>query len=259
MKRKTKWVKLRCNISFMTIESTELQRLTETQRYLELGFERDQNLRDIAFLASNLMDTPVSLITLMDKDTQIIITPHGIDLTQMPRASSFCTHAIMQEELMLVSDTTKDERFKEAPLVVNAPNVRFYAGANLKSENGSNIGTLCVFDNRPREVNQAQLDCLKALSRQVSTIMNLNLSMELIRKSAKEIEDQYKALSKIAFIQSHEVRVPLCKAVAIMDMIKMDGFKSNEKDLLILEQSIMELDEKIHSIVYSARNNFNEN
>lgn len=231
------------------LNSSEENRAMTSSRYISFNFNKDEHLKGIAKIASYIMDTPVSLITLIDEETQWIVTPHGIDLHQMPRQISFCTHAIENEEITLLNDTLLDERFKESPLVVNSPNVRFYAGAVLKSEDGFNIGTLCVFDDKPKQVTEFQIDALKSLSKQVSNIMNLQMSLSIISEKQNAIEKQNAALRKIAFIQSHEVRAPLCKVISIIDMIKMDDDLGQNKYLNLLETSIHELDNKIHQIV----------
>lgn len=218
-------------------------------RYLSLEFDREENLRDIVKIASGIMQTPVSMITLLDKDVQWIISSHGIDLKQMPRETSFCTHAIDQQEVMVVSDAAADSRFENAPLVKFPPSVRFYAGAPLRSDDGFNIGTLCVFHNRPCFPDDEQLKCLDGLSRQVSNIMNLNQSLQIIRENYREIEMQHNALRKIAYLQSHEIRAPLCNALAAADLIRTEDGVSNEFHFSLLEDSLKELDKRVHSIV----------
>lgn len=222
------------------------------QRYLSLQFDRDENLRDIVMIASGIMEAPVSMITLLDKDIQWIITSHGIDLKQMPRETSFCTHAIERDEVMVVSDATQDSRFADAPLVTMPPSVRFYAGAPLRSDDGFNIGTLCVFHNQPCYPTPEQIKCLDGLSRQVSNIMNLNQSLNVIRENYKEIEQQHKALRRIAYLQSHEIRAPLCNALAVADLIRSEDGISNEFHFSILENALKELDRRVHSIVHET-------
>lgn len=230
----------------------ENARLDSMRRYLDFNFKREKNLQDIAMLAANLFDSPVSLITLMDSEVQWIITQHGINIDQMPRETSFCIHAIRENAVMVVEDASADQRFSEAPLVKHQPNVRFYAGVPLKSEDGYNIGTLCVFDDKPRQPSDAQLQCLDALRRQVTNIMALNMSLRLLKESHNEIESQYKALRKIAYVQSHEVRAPLCNALGAMDLIKMEEYRADKEHLVMIENALRQLDSKIHTIVRAA-------
>jgi GAF domain-containing protein len=231
---------------------TENLRQEAMKRYLDFSFERDKNLKDIVMLASHILESPVSMITLIDKDIQYIITSHGMEIDRMPRESSFCTHAIQHDEIMVVSDALEDHRFMEAPLVKYNPNVRFYAGMPLKSNDGYNVGTLCVFDDKPKTPTENQLNCLTALTNQVANIMALNMSMNLIKESNTEIESQYAALRKIAYVQSHEVRAPLCNALGVMEMIKDDDYKTDKKHLIIMDNALRQLDGMIHAIVDAA-------
>jgi GAF domain-containing protein len=236
----------------MDYQETEALRLLATQRYLSFAFERDKSLKDIVMIASHILESPVSLITLMDKDVQWIITNYGIEIDTMPRETSFCTHAILGDEVMVVHDALEDRRFKEAPLVKHAPNVRFYAGVPLKSSDGLNVGTLCVFDNKPKYPSEAQLACLNALTQQVANIMALNMSMDLLKESNAKIESQYAALRKIAYVQSHEVRAPLCNALGVMNLIKDDNYEADKEYLVIMDDALRQLDTKIHAIVKAA-------
>jgi GAF domain-containing protein len=233
-------------------QETEELRLAAMKRYLEFSFERDRNLKDIVMLSSHILESPVSLITLIDEDVQWIISNHGIEIEKMPRETSFCTHAIMQNDIMVVNDALKDPRFVEAPLVKYNPHVRFYAGVPLKSNEGLNVGTLCVFDNQPKSPTDNQLSCLNALAGQVANIMALNMGMKLLKESSSRIESQYTTLRKIAYIQSHEVRAPLCNALAVMDMIKGDDYTTDKEHLMIMDNALRQLDKKIHSIVKTA-------
>lgn len=236
------------------LHKTDLEnaRLLSMRRYLDFNFKREQNLQDIVMLAAHLFQSPVSLITLMDSEVQWIITQYGINIDQMPRETSFCTHAIKKDEVMVVEDASADERFCEAPLVKYQPNVRFYAGVPLKSEDGYNIGTLCVFDDKPKHPTDEQLRCLNALTGQVTNIMTLNMSLKLLKESHDEIESQYKALRRIAYVQSHEVRAPLCNALGVMDLIKMEEYRADKDQLVMMEDALKQLDNKIHTIVRAA-------
>ncbi len=236
----------------MNTPETETLRLTAMQRYLDFSFERDKSLKDIVMLASHILESPVSLITLMDKDVQWIITNYGIEIDSMPRETSFCTHCILGDEVMVVADALEDDRFREAPLVKYAPNVRFYAGVPLKSNDGYNVGTLCVFDNKPKYPTAEQLTCLNALTQQVANTMALNMSMELLKESSSQIESQYAALRKIAYVQSHEVRAPLANALGVMGLIRDENYEAGKEYLQIMEKSLRQLDAKIHSIVRAA-------
>jgi GAF domain-containing protein len=150
---------------------------------------------------------------------------------------------------MVVRDAMADERFTNNPLVTNPPSVKYYAGISLKSAEGHNVGTLCVMDVQSHDLSTEQLDALKVLSRQVTTIIELNLSIDHLRNSVEQIEERNKALKKIAQVQSHEMREPLTSVLGVMNLIAAEEYPNNTQYFQHLESAVKRLDEKICSIV----------
>ena len=226
----------------MTISGKEKRRLEATRKYLHFEIDREKELDDIVMLASHICETPIALITLMDEEIQFIKAKTGADITEMPRSTSFCTHAIELDEVMVVDDATRDARFAQAPVVANDPHIRFYASANLKSYEGYNVGTICVYDVKPKALSEVQKKHLSALARQVSHIMELDRSLKLLK-------EQNNTLAEIGQIQSHELRSPVSSILGIMEMIKEDDYVAEREYLLLLEAATKKLDEKIRLIV----------
>ncbi|WP_237134130.1 PAS domain S-box protein [Pseudohongiella sp. O18] len=104
----------------------------------------------ITRLAQRVFGVEIALISLVAEDIQWFKSRQGLDVTQTERSISFCGHTILQDEFLVVSDTHEDPRFRDNPLVTDAPNIRFYAGAPLKSFDDQNIGTLCLIHPQPR-------------------------------------------------------------------------------------------------------------
>lgn len=228
---------------------SEKLRLTAMRRYLKQFPEATGKLQDIVTLAAQITGVPVAFITLLDKDIQWITVKHGYEIEQMPRHTSFCTHTIQQEEVMVVENALLDERFTNNPIVINPPSVKYYAGTSLKSADGQNVGTLCVMDVETHYLTNSQLESLKALSRQVTNIIELSVSISYLKKSVEEINERNQILKKIAHVQSHEIRGPLSTVMAVMNLISDEGYPNNKHYLQLLEASIKCLDEKICSIV----------
>ena len=107
----------------------------------------------------------MSAITLIDEDRQWFKSRQGLNYPESPREESFCAHAVAQTETLYVPDTHEDERFAGNPAVLDDPNVRAYAGAQIHAPDGATIGTLCAIDNRPRELSEDDLQALEDLAR----------------------------------------------------------------------------------------------
>ena len=227
----------------------EKVRLRAMKQYLKQFPGLTNKLQDIVSLASQITGVPVAFITLLDKEIQWITVKHGFPVDQMPRSTSFCTHTIEQDDVMVVRDAMADERFTNNPLVTNPPSVKYYAGISLKSAEGHNVGTLCVMDVQSHDLSTEQLDALKVLSRQVTTIIELNLSIDHLRNSVEQIEERNKALKKIAQVQSHEMREPLTSVLGVMNLIAAEEYPNNTQYFQHLESAVKRLDEKICSIV----------
>jgi anti-sigma regulatory factor (Ser/Thr protein kinase) len=160
----------------MTLDD-EAARLAALRRYRILDTEPEQRFDDLATLASQVCETPIALITLVDADRQWFKARVGVSATSTARSVSFCTHAMTQRELFLVPDATRDDRFRNNPLVTGEPNIRFYAGASLTAREGHPLGSLCVIDKVPRTLTRDQAEALEALRRQVEAQLELRRNL----------------------------------------------------------------------------------
>ncbi|MEW6370084.1 MAG: PAS domain S-box protein [Pseudomonadota bacterium] len=111
----------------------------------------------ITRLASRLLGFPITLFTLIDRDRQWFKSRVGLPLAETPRTQSFCAHALLQSDPMVVPDASVDERFRDNPFVTGPAQVRFYAGVPIRSLEGLPLGTLCAVDTRPRTLGADQL------------------------------------------------------------------------------------------------------
>jgi adenylate cyclase len=193
----------------MEIASLPFEELRKEKARLEslhnqniLDTEGEEDFDRIVKVASFICGTPISLISLVDRDRQWFKSKMGLDIDETPRSVSFCSHAIQQEGIMEVEDATKDNRFKENALVTGNPNIRFYAGTPLITENGLKLGTLCVIDKVPRKLSPEQKECLESLSKQVMDQIKLRqqqrqlqlLNSSLLNDLQQKIELQNKVL-----------------------------------------------------------------
>ena len=153
----------------------ETERLSALFDYAILDTPPEENFDRITRIASRMLKVPMCLVSLVDSDRQWFKSKYGLDADETPRNIAFCAHAIVQDEVMVVPDATKDPRFRDNPLVLGEPNVRFYAGAPLTSWSGHNVGTLCVIDQKPRKQTLEQQEILEDLAKIVVDEMELRL------------------------------------------------------------------------------------
>lgn len=147
----------------------EARRAQALHSYNVLDTPREAEFDDLARIAAEVCGTPIAVVNLVDTHRQFFKAEVGLGVRETPLETSFCGHAILTEDLMVVPDTTKDPRFACNPLVTGEPGIRFYTGALLKTPDGLPIGTVCVLDHVPRELDDAQLRTLTLLARQAMT------------------------------------------------------------------------------------------
>jgi formate hydrogenlyase transcriptional activator len=165
--------------------ANETQRLATLRDYGILDTTPETAFDDLTSLASYICQTPIALISFVDADRQWFKSKVGVSLSETSRDIAFCASAILQSDIFVVPDATKDERFAENPLVVSEPKIRFYAGVPLIAD-GQALGSLCVIDREPRKLSPKQLDALRALSRQVQAQLELRRDFKRLGKQAQE-------------------------------------------------------------------------
>lgn len=149
--------------------SNEKERLEALRNLLILDTPPEERFDRITQFASFEFDVPIALITLVDEERQWFKSLVGLDVCSTSRDISFCGHAILQDEILVVEDASKDERFFDNPLVIGDPHIRFYAGAQLSLPTGQTIGTLCLIDRVPRIFDKTDMLIFSTLRNMVVT------------------------------------------------------------------------------------------
>jgi PAS domain S-box-containing protein len=206
------------------IPSNESERLLALRELNILDTAAEKDFDDITLLASQICDTPISYISLLDKDRQWFKSSKGLSITETNRDISFCSHTIHQSGIMIVPDVLKDERFVDNPKVIGYPFIRFYAGVPLLSDRGFKLGTLCIVDHKPRNLNAQQIFALEVLARQVES--NISLRAKI---SAQELaEEKYRSIITNMKLGLLEVDREEKILFANQSFIEMSGYGLNE-------------------------------
>jgi two-component system sensor kinase FixL len=169
------------------IPANESDRRIALDRYKILDTLPEQVYDDLTRLAADICGTPIALISLVDKDRQWFKSRIGLEPTETPRDISFCGHAVAAKATLNVPDATQDPRFADNPLVVEVPNIRFYAGAPLITHDNYALGTLCVIDFQPRNLTEQQIRQLEILSRLVINQLELRLNRHSTEAQLDEV------------------------------------------------------------------------
>ena len=213
---------------------TETQRLAELREFNILDTVSEATYDAITFLAAQICDVPIALISIIDEERQWFKSRVGLEVTETHRDFAFCAHAIHNpDQLMVVPDALTDVRFSENPLVTGDPNIRFYAGSPLLTASGQALGTLCVIDREPRELTEAQELALGALSTQVMALLELRRTVTKLEEKQGELEQATQQREALMATVSHEIRTPLTAVLGFMEVLKEDDVPEDERRRLV--------------------------
>jgi signal transduction histidine kinase len=201
----------------------ETERLATLYGLNVLDSPPEKDFDDIVALAAAVCGVPMSLVSLIDTDRQWFKASVGTDLVETSRDLSFCAHAILGRDLLVVPDARQDPRFADNPAVAREGGVRFYAGAPLVTTDGYALGTLCVVDSRPRRLDVEQLQALRALARQVTSQLELRRYAVALANTTARLQELERRKDELAALVGGELRAPLRLMDAYLDGLGRTG------------------------------------
>lgn len=242
-----------------TEEQLRIQELLELEI---MDTPEEQGFNEVVELASQICETEISLISLLDDKRQWFKAKVGLDASETPIEYAFCAHALEEKDTFIVNHADKDPRFENNPLVQGNPDIRYYAGQPLRGPKGNYIGTLCVIHNEPKSLNEFQLNALRTLAKQVEYQLALRLRARDAEERLGQLRDQRKEMEQLLDIQSrtlsvlsHDLRSPLASLSYVMDVFENEMLTAEEALEFIrqLKTSVTNLSYQVDTILTWAR------
>ena len=233
-----------------SIPKRELERIASLKSYLVLDTKAEEEIDDLTQLASEICETPISLVSLIDDERQWFKSKVGLEVNQTSRDYAFCAHAINKtDEIFIVEDARKDERFFDNPLVTSGPNVIFYAGVVLKSDVDLPLGTLCVIDNTPRKLSDKQIRSLKIISKQIMNLLNYKKSIRKVEDLRNQLLQKNQELERFASIAAHDLKSPLANIIGAANLFSETYASQIDADGILLIHSIEKSGERLKLLI----------
>jgi class 3 adenylate cyclase len=170
------------------IPPNEQARLAAVQRYNILDTPPDHAFDHITALAVHFFKVPIAIVSIVDKNRIWFKSHYGVDVDQIDREPGLCASAILEDTPWLVTDAKLDPRTLTNPLVAGEFGLRFYAGAQLRTSDGFNLGMICVLDKQPRQVTEEEVNVLKILAALVVDELELRLAAKKLEAEKRRSE-----------------------------------------------------------------------
>lgn len=218
------------------LPDNEHARLEALRAFQILDSPPEEAFDNITALAKYITGVPIALVSLIDEGRQWFKAKVGLEACETSREISFCGHAIHNPEPFIIENALDDPRFADNPLVTGPPDIRFYCGIPLGTKEGLNLGTLCVIDRRPRQLNPEQVQMLQKLAGQVMSQMEMRIMNRQLGEMAEAAEQANQAKSLFLASMSHEIRTPMNAIIGMTDLALRDTLTPRQHERILMVQ-----------------------
>ncbi|MCV0400402.1 MAG: GAF domain-containing sensor histidine kinase [Nitrosopumilus sp.] len=262
----------------------EFDRIRALHNLKILDTPPEERFDRITKIAQIMFDVPIALVSLVDENRQWFKSCAGLSVKETPRSMSFCSHAILNEDVMFISDATNDKRFSNNPLVTGEPHIRFYAGKPIRDPDGKKLGTLCIIDTKPRLFSRADKSVLIDLANWVESEFKNTVLTNSLKNTAQDLElaqqdllkqnehlaekvkekteqllknDRLSTIGSMASRIAHDIRNPLSVIQMSSDFLKITLEKNMDDKMknqwTSLQNSILEINHIIEDVLNYAK------
>ena len=209
----------------LPMPDNELERLLALTDF-DLDYSNlQENFKDLTKLAAKVSGADISLVNLIDSYTQWTVSSHGKPMEHMPREDSVCQYTIAGGDSFEVVDLSNDDRFKDKFYVNGDTNLRYYFGVPLRSDDGHNLGALCVMDKYPKTIQPEKIELLTIIANEIVNRINSIKVIELLKLKVKEERD-------IKLKIAHDIRGPLNGIIGLAQIVSEQGNNNKLDELL---------------------------
>lgn len=226
-------------------------------RYGVVGEPVARDLQALADLTAQVCNVPHAAINLITTSAQHQVAAAGFDPSVCAREDSMCAAVLADQETVVVTDASRDARFRDNPFVTGEiGRVRFYASHALTTPEGSVIGRLCVFDDQPRELGRDQRDVLAVLAERVVDALELRLRTRQLERSLAQLtrtrDELHRSNEKLAVFAgqiTHDLRAPLTALLANAELLATDPAVVGEPDVRALADATVESGRRMATMI----------
>lgn len=213
------------------IPENEFERLLKLADY-DIDYSQIHGkLDDLTRLAAFVAGTPISLVNLLEANTQWTVSNYGLNVHQTPREETVCQYVVLDDAPLEVEDLTQDERFKEKSYVVNDPHIQYYYGLPLTTPDGIRIGAMCVMDTKSNDLSPEKEEFLKIIANEVITRIEYEHKLKLMRNNMDELKEIQRKVS-------HDIRGPIGGIIGIAEILRDQAEESKMEEFMKLLELI---------------------
>ncbi len=206
----------------------EEARLAKLRSYGILDTIDEREYDEVVRLVGQICETPIASISFVDSDRVWFKSTLGLEHRQLPREIAFCDYAILDDELFVVEDARADERYRDHPLVIDTPGIRFYAGMPLVTPDGYRLGALCAIDSAPRSLTPKQRETMVILSHHVVNLLEL-------RAKTRTLEELSDLKTRMMAIMGHDLRSPMAAVASAVALLNDEELSVDDRVAVVRE------------------------